>query len=157
MGILVLTRARIAQVVTLVAAVVAVLAGFDIVHWSPAQSTMVATEASSFLIVIMAIEQHFRPGTPGEPVAIAGSISAFSSSTFAFLVGFEIVDWTPEQVGLVLGLVAVVITLVTTWAARANATPVTEAKAAVASAHRQGMAAAQRKMSDGTGLPGAPQ
>lgn len=122
MGLLVLTRARIAQVVALVVAVVAVLGGFGIVHWSVAQGGMASAEASSFLILVLALQQHFRPNTAEEPVAVAGSISAFSGSTFALLVGFELVHWSPEQVGFVLGLVAVIITLSTSWAARSVVT-----------------------------------
>jgi len=122
MGIFVLTRARIAQVVALVVAIVAVLAGFELVHWSVAQSGMVSVEASSFLILVLALQQHFKPNTAEEPVYVAGSISAFSGSTFALLVGFEIVHWSEEQVGLVLGLVAVIITLSTSWAARSEVT-----------------------------------
>lgn len=122
MGLFVLTRARITQTVAVVVAVVAVLTGFDIVHWSVAQAGMVSAEASSFLIFGLALQQHFKPDTAEEPVAVAGSISAFSSSTFALLVGFELVHWSQEQVGLVLGLVAVIITLSGSWAARAVVT-----------------------------------
>jgi len=156
MQILVLTRARITQVVALVVAIVAVLGGFGIVHWSVAQGGMVSAEASSGLILILALQQHFNPKTAEEPVAVAGSISAFSGSTFALLVGFELVHWSQEQVGLVLGLVAVIITLSTSWAARRAVTPMAQQRKAVKAAHRQGMAAAQRKMSDGSALPGAP-
>lgn len=120
--LLVLTKARIAQVVIVVAAVVAVLAGFDIVHWSAAQSALVGAEASSGLILILAVQQHFHAGTAEEPVAVAGSITAFSSSTFALLVGFQIVHWSDEQIALVLGLVVAIVTLAGSWAARAEVT-----------------------------------
>jgi dolichol kinase len=57
-------------------------------------------------------------------VAIAGSVTAFTSSTAALLVGFEVVDWTPTQIGLLLGLVATLTTLIGSWAARDAVTPV---------------------------------
>jgi hypothetical protein len=54
-----------------------------------------------------------------EPVAIQGLIQA----TLAALVGFGVITWTPEQVGLVLALVAAVLALVT----RTRVTPKSKA------------------------------
>lgn len=153
----VLTRARIAQVVVLVGAVTGALVGFGMVHWSNAQAGLVATETSTGLVLVMALVVHFRPGVPSEPVAVAGSVTAFVTSSCALLVGFEVVEWTPAQVGLLLGLVATVVTLVGSWSARAVVTSPETLQAAVSSAHRQGMGAAARKMSDGSSLPGAPR
>lgn len=118
MGILVLTRARIAQVLALVTAIVAVLIAFDIVDWTTGQGVLVGALASSVLVLILAIQQHFRPNTAEEPVAIAGSVTATASSTVALLVGFQIVHWSDQQIGVALGLVAVLVTLVGSWAAR---------------------------------------
>ena len=42
-----------------------------------------------------------------EPVAIGAALTSFATALIALLVGFEIVDWTPEQIGLVLGVVSV--------------------------------------------------
>lgn len=118
----VLTRARIAQIVVLVGAITAVLVGFDIVDWSDAQAALVATEVSTALVLTMALIVHFRPNTKAEPVAVAGSATAFATSTAAFLVGFDVVDWTPAQISLLLGLVAVVVATVGSWAARDQVT-----------------------------------
>ena len=41
-----------------------------------------------------------------EPVAIGAALTSFATALIALLVGFEIVDWTPEQIGLVLGVVS---------------------------------------------------
>lgn len=117
-----LTRARIAQTVILVTALTAALVGFDIVNWSDAQAALVATETSTGLVLIMALVAHYKPGTKAEPVAVAGSVTAFTTSTAALLVGFEVVMWTAAQVGLLLGLVAVIVTTVGSWAARDQVT-----------------------------------
>ena len=41
-----------------------------------------------------------------EPVALGAALTSFATALIALLVGFEIVDWTPEQIGLVLGVVS---------------------------------------------------
>lgn len=48
-----------------------------------------------------------------EPVAITGAITGAASAGIAVLVGFGIVDWTSEQVGLVLGALTAAIGTVT--------------------------------------------
>lgn len=46
-----------------------------------------------------------------EPVLVGGAVSGLSSAVIALLVGFEIVDWTPAQIGLVGAVVTAVIVL----------------------------------------------
>jgi len=58
-----------------------------------------------------------------EPVAIGGAIGTLASAIIAVLVGFGIVVWTVEQVGLALALVSALI-LVTTVIVRGKVTPV---------------------------------
>ena len=41
-----------------------------------------------------------------EPVALGAALTSFATALIALLVGFEIVDWTAEQIGLVLGVVS---------------------------------------------------
>jgi len=58
-----------------------------------------------------------------EPVAIGGAISTLAAAIIAVLVGFGIVVWTAEQVGLALALVSALI-LVTTVIVRGKVSPV---------------------------------
>lgn len=37
-----------------------------------------------------------------EPVATGAAVTAFATALIALLIGFEVVDWTQEQTGLVL-------------------------------------------------------
>lgn len=58
-----------------------------------------------------------------EPVALGGIILGIVQALIAVLVGFEIVNWTAEQTGLVLALVVAVIGGVTAWQ-RSRVSPV---------------------------------
>ncbi len=58
-----------------------------------------------------------------EPVAIIAGLTQIVSAIIALALGFEWVDWTPEQVGLVLGVWAA-ITAFALLFARSKVTPV---------------------------------
>lgn len=61
-----------------------------------------------------------------EPVTIGGAITGVATAILAVLTGFEIVDWTAEQVGLVLTLLTALIVLVTV-VTRSKVTPTPKA------------------------------
>lgn len=44
-----------------------------------------------------------------EPVTIGTAVSGLATAVVALLIGFEIVEWTPEQTGLVLAVVTALI------------------------------------------------
>ncbi|GAB2803236.1 hypothetical protein GCM10027176_05070 [Actinoallomurus bryophytorum] len=60
-----------------------------------------------------------------EPVAFQGCVQA----TLAALVGFGVVDWSTEQVGLMLGVVAAFLALYTRAVVSPTSTPGTQAPA----------------------------
>ncbi len=57
-----------------------------------------------------------------EPVAWSGALVAFVTAVLALLIGFEVVDWTQEQVGLILGALTAAIALGTALV-RSKVTP----------------------------------
>lgn len=122
MNFFVLNKARIALVVGVVIAVVALLNAFSIVHWDNGRSIVVSGFTSSVLVLVMAIEQHFRPGTAEEPVAVAQSINAAVVSAVGVIVTFQIFNWTDQQQGVIFTLTAVILALFTGWGARAAVT-----------------------------------
>lgn len=65
--------------------------------------------------------------TSNEPVAWAGALVGAITAVIGVLVGFGIVDWTQEQIGLILAAVTAVIALATT-VVRAKVTPVAGAQ-----------------------------
>ncbi len=58
-----------------------------------------------------------------EPVAIVGGLTQIVTAVIALALGFEWVDWTPEQTGLVLGVWAA-ITAFALLFVRSKVTPV---------------------------------
>lgn len=116
--LLVLTKARIALVVAFVAAVVALVDIFGIVDYTEEQSLTIGAFATAVLILIMAITQHFRKGTPQEPVAIGTSFSGAVSSGIALAVAFAWVHWSDQQIAAVMATVLVFLALVGGWVVR---------------------------------------
>lgn len=122
MDLLVLTKARIASVVGLVAAIVVVLNIFDITHFSDEQNLVLGATVSASLVLIMALTQHFRPSTAEEPVAVGSSFYAAVAAWLNMMVVFAWVHWTDQQIAAVLSLVTVVLALVGGWAVRSVVT-----------------------------------
>jgi hypothetical protein len=58
-----------------------------------------------------------------EPVAFAGLLTALVTAIIALLIGFEIVNWTEVQVGLILGVWSAVMAIVT-FLVRGQVTPI---------------------------------
>jgi hypothetical protein len=98
--------------------VVALLNGFDVIHTTEAQSLLVTAEASSVLVLAMAITQHFRPGTAEEPVAVGVSVIAFATSTTGIMVGFNWFSLSQQQAGLLITLTTVLVAMFAGWGAR---------------------------------------
>lgn len=71
-----------------------------------------------------------------EPVAF----QAFVQAMLAALVGFGVVHWSPEQLGLVMGAVAALLALFT----RATVSPTAKAKSAAGGARGRGHTATGR-------------
>jgi branched-subunit amino acid ABC-type transport system permease component len=58
-----------------------------------------------------------------EPVAIVGGLTQIVSAVIALLIGFDIVSWTPEQTGLVLGVWAAITAFALVFFVRSKVTP----------------------------------
>src|SRR5690242_10204592 len=79
----------LAPLAALATAVIAVLTVFQTVDWTPAQSTLVTTEAGAGLGFLWAVLAHLWPGTQRQPVALAATFTALTSATIALGAGFE--------------------------------------------------------------------
>lgn len=95
----------LAPLAGLVTAVIAVLTVFQTVDWTPAQSTLVTTEAGAVLGFGWAVLAHLWPGTQQQPVALAATFTALASTTVALGAGFGWWHWTGEQMAAINGLV----------------------------------------------------
>jgi hypothetical protein len=95
----------LAPLVGLATAVIAVLTVFRTVVWTPAQTTLVTTEAGAALGFLWAVLAHIWPGTQKQPVALAATFTALCAATVALGSGFAWWHWTGEQMAAVNGLV----------------------------------------------------
>lgn len=78
----------LAALTALTGAVVGLLTSFQVVHWTPAQTTLAAAEVAAFWAFTGAIVAHFWPGRKQRPVAVAGTITALVSATVSLGIGF---------------------------------------------------------------------
>jgi len=108
----------LAPLAALATAVIAVLTVFETVHWTPAQSTLVTTEAGAVLAFVWAGLGHLWPGTQQQPVALAATFTALASTTIALGAGFEWWNWTSEQIAAINGLVTAFVGVGTALLAR---------------------------------------
>ena len=80
--------AVLAGLTALTGAVIGLMTSFNAVHWTSAQTTLVATEVAAFWALAGAVTAHLWPQTKQQPVAVAGTVTAFVSSTLALGIGF---------------------------------------------------------------------
>lgn len=79
--------------------------------------------------------------TEREPVAVGAAVLAVVQAVIAVLVGFEVVHWTMEQVGLAMGLAVALVALVAAWQ-RSQVTPTVKAEQQAVDAFHRGRAGA---------------
>ena len=119
--------ALLAGLTALTGAVIGLMTSFNAVHWTSAQTTLVATEVAAFWALASAVTAHLWPGTKKQPVAVAGTITAFVSATLSLGIGFAWWQLTQSQnaslIGLVTAIVAVVSALVARSTVDAGTTP----------------------------------
>lgn len=108
----------LAPIAALVTAVISVLTVFQAVAWTPAQTTVVTTEAGAALGFIWSVLAHIWPGTQKQPVAMAATFTALATSTVALGSGFKWWHWTGEQMAAVDGLVTALVGVGTALVAR---------------------------------------
>ena len=112
--------ALLAGLAALTAAVIGLTTSFNVVHWTSAQTTLVATEIAAFWALAGAVTAHLWPRTKQQPVAVAGTVTAFVSGTLALGIGFAWWQLTPSQNASLISLVAAIVAVVSALAARST-------------------------------------
>ena len=108
----------------LTGAVIGLMTSFDAVHWTSAQTTLVATEVAAFWALAGAVTAHLWPQTKKQPVAVAGTVTAFVSSTLALGIGFAWWQLTQSQNASLISLVTAIVAVASALAARSTVTPI---------------------------------
>jgi hypothetical protein len=115
--------ALLAALTGLTGAVAGIVTSFEVVHWTPAQTTLVGTEIAAFWAFAGAVAAHLWPQTKKQPVAVAGTVTALVSATVALGIGFTWWRLTEAQNASLISLVtAIVAVVVSALAARATVT-----------------------------------
>jgi len=109
----------------LTGAVIGLITSFNTVHWTSAQTTLVVTEVAAFWALVSAVTAHFWPQTKEQPVAVAGTVTAFVSATLAVGIGFAWWQLSQSQNASLIGLVTSIVAVASTLAARSTVTAVT--------------------------------
>jgi hypothetical protein len=115
--------ALLAGLTALTGIVIVLQASFNVVHWTTAQTTLVATEAAVFWALAGAVTAHLWPQTKKQPVAVAGTVTAFVSSTLCLGIGFAWWQLTQEQNASLISLVTAIVAVASALAARSTVTP----------------------------------
>lgn len=114
--------ALLAGLTALTGAVIGLMTSFNAVHWTSAQTTLVATEVAAFWALAGAVTAHLWPQTKKQPVAVAGTITAFVSATLSLAIGFAWWRLTQSQNASLIGLITAIVAVVSALAARSTVT-----------------------------------
>jgi len=101
-------------------AVIGLMTSFNAVHWTSGQTTLVATEVAAFWALASVVTAHLWPQTKKQPVAVAGTVTAFVSATLALGIGFAWWQLTQSQNASLISLVAAIVAVVSALAARST-------------------------------------
>ena len=112
--------ALLAGLTALTGAVIGLMTSFNAVHWTPAQATLVATEVAAFWALATAVTAHLWPQTKKQPVAVAGTVTAFVSATLSLGIGFAWWQLTQSQNASLISLVTIIVAVVSALAARST-------------------------------------
>jgi len=112
--------ALLAGLTALTGAVIGLMTSFNAVHWTSAQTTLVATEVAAFWALASAATAHLWPQTKKQPVAVAGTVTAFVSATLALSIGFAWWQLTQSQNASLISLVTAIVAVVSALAARST-------------------------------------
>ena len=119
---------RIAALLTgltaLTGAVIGLMASFNAVHWTSAETTLVATEAAAFWALAVAVTAHLWPQTKKQPVAVAGTVTAFVSATLSLGIAFAWWQLTQSQNASLISLVTAIVAVASALAARSAVRPI---------------------------------
>jgi hypothetical protein len=114
--------AVLAGLTALTGAVIGLMTSFTTVHWTSAQTTLVATEAAAFWALASAVTAHLWPQTKKQPVAVAGTVTAFVAATLSLGIGFTWWQLTQSQNASLISLVTAIVAVATALAARSTVT-----------------------------------
>jgi hypothetical protein len=110
--------ALLAGLTALTGAVIGLITSFNAVHWTSAQTTLVAAEVAAFWALAGAVTAHLWPQTKKQPVAVAGTVTAFVSATLSVGVGFAWWQLTQAQNASLISLVTAIVAVASGLAAR---------------------------------------
>ncbi|MBV9794472.1 MAG: hypothetical protein JO016_11090 [Actinobacteria bacterium] len=102
----------------LTGAVIGLITSFNAVHWTSAETTLVATEVAAFWALVTAVTAHLWPGTKQQPVAVAGAITAFVAATVSLGIGFAWWRLTQSQNASLISLVTAIVAVAAALTAR---------------------------------------
>jgi len=114
--------ALLAGLTALTGAVIGLITSFNAVHWTPAETTLVATEVAAFWALAGAVTAHLWPQTKRQPVAVAGTVVAFVSATLSLGIGFAWWQLTQSQNASLISLITAVVAVAAALAARSTVT-----------------------------------
>lgn len=114
--------ALLAALTGLTGAVAGMVTSFEVVHWTPAQTTLVGTEIAAFWAFAGALAAHLWPQTKKQPVAVAGMVTALVSATVALGIGFAWWRLSEAQNASLISLVTAIVAVVSALAARTAVT-----------------------------------
>ena len=114
--------ALLAALTGLTGAVAGMVTSFEVVHWTPAQTTLVGTEIAAFWAFAGALAAHLWPQTKKQPVAVAGTVTALVSATVALGIGFTWWRLSEAQNASLISLVTAIVAVVSALAARTAVT-----------------------------------
>ena len=112
--------ALLAGLTVLTGAVIGLMTSFNDVHWTPAQATLVATEVAAFWALASAVTAHLWPQPKKQPVAVAGTVTAFVSATLSLGIGFAWWQLTQSQNASLISLVTAIVAVASALAARST-------------------------------------
>jgi hypothetical protein len=98
------------------------MTSFAAVHWTSAQTTLVATEVAAFWALTIAVTAHLWPQTKKQPVAVAGTLTAFASATLSLGIGFAWWQLTQPQNASLISLVTAIVAVYSALLARSAVT-----------------------------------
>jgi hypothetical protein len=110
----------LAGLTALTGAVVGLMTSFNAVHWTSAQTTLAATEVAAFWALASAVTADLWPQTKKQPVAVAGTVTAFVSATLSLGIGFAWWQLTQSQNASLLSLITAIVAVVSALAARST-------------------------------------
>ena len=114
--------ALLAGLTALTGTVIGLMTSFNAVHWTSAQTTLVAAEVAAFWVLAGAVTAHLWPQTKKQPVAVAGTVTAFVSATLSVGIGFAWWQLTQPQNASLISLVTAIVAVASALAARSTVT-----------------------------------